>query len=284
MNAWDDKSNDLDAVDENRAANHAQHCWRCDLSMSSDAVTCPHCGAGAAHEELTNSESVRKVDDRRSIASRMKVLLVSYAMMLLLGVVHGWIGELRFSDADFNDPQVVRSALIQYVFVDAIFTTISVVALVLAGGLPKRPPPSRGSVAVAWAAALPLLTALVGANFLYHRLVSDYIDSPFLAEDLFEELSVFSVATICVQPAIVEELFFRGLALPLLATVMRLPAAVFIVAIMFGLCHVAVILSVPYLIVAGLVFGLAAAATGKLWLPVLLHFAHNLVILLCSSL
>ena len=57
-------------------------------------------------------------------------------------------------------------------------------------------------------------------------------------------------------------------------------AAVWISATMFAFMHVAVLPSVPYLIVLGAVLAYLRLASGTLLLPILIHFAHNLVVLL----
>jgi membrane protease YdiL (CAAX protease family) len=84
---------------------------------------------------------------------------------------------------------------------------------------------------------------------------------------------------ICVQPAIVEELFFRHLVLGVLRSNLGVHGAVFISSVMFALAHIGVPLSMPVLFVLGLGLGYARVASGGLLLPMAMHFVHNAVVI-----
>jgi membrane protease YdiL (CAAX protease family) len=60
--------------------------------------------------------------------------------------------------------------------------------------------------------------------------------------------------------------------------VMSTHAAVWVTAAMFGCIRVGQILGIPYLILAGAVFGYARVY-GGLPLAMLMHFLHNLVVI-----
>ena len=94
------------------------------------------------------------------------------------------------------------------------------------------------------------------------------------------QFDLIAFLTICVQPAVVEEAYCRLFALDCLRGPLGRHAAVWISATMFGFLHVAVLPSVPYLIVVGAVLAYLRLASGTLLLPILVHLAHNLVILL----
>ena len=85
---------------------------------------------------------------------------------------------------------------------------------------------------------------------------------------------------VCIQPAIVEELFFRSLAFRALLPYLSAGGTVLVTSVSFGLAHIHAPLSVPMLTLLGVVFGGAALMTGRLWLLMLLHFCHNLAITL----
>ncbi|HYO25375.1 MAG TPA: CPBP family intramembrane glutamic endopeptidase, partial [Lacipirellulaceae bacterium] len=89
-----------------------------------------------------------------------------------------------------------------------------------------------------------------------------------------------TVLTLCVQPALVEEAFCRGLAIRLLRRVIGVHSTVMISATMFSLMHVAVLLSMPYLFLVGLALGYLRIASGTIWLPIVVHFFHNLLVLM----
>jgi membrane protease YdiL (CAAX protease family) len=83
---------------------------------------------------------------------------------------------------------------------------------------------------------------------------------------------------ICLQPAIIEELFFRYIAFGVLYRVTGLHSAVWVTAVMFAAVHLYNPLGMPYLFVVGVVFGYARA-WGGLALPMGMHFFHNFAVI-----
>ncbi len=83
----------------------------------------------------------------------------------------------------------------------------------------------------------------------------------------------------CVQPALVEEWFFRHLALRTLQGATTTRGAVLISSVMFGMAHVGAPFSIPYLTVCGLALGYVRVRAHSLALPMLMHFAHNAFVL-----
>ena len=84
----------------------------------------------------------------------------------------------------------------------------------------------------------------------------------------------------CVQPAFVEELFFRHLALGTLRRFLAPGGAVLVSSLMFALAHVYRPLSFPIFVLIGMGLGWLRVLSGSLLLPILLHFLHNLIIVL----
>jgi membrane protease YdiL (CAAX protease family) len=84
------------------------------------------------------------------------------------------------------------------------------------------------------------------------------------------------VLAVAVQPAIVEELAFRGVILPALGQVMPTAAAVVVCSFMFMVLHLAPA-SFPHLLIIGLALGGLRVASGSIYPGVLLHFTHNLL-------
>jgi membrane protease YdiL (CAAX protease family) len=119
-------------------------------------------------------------------------------------------------------------------------------------------------------------------NAAYHTALRGFIGvrpsaDPILAATGVTPLVLFAY---CLEPAVVEELFFRYLALDTLRGVMNVHAAVVISSVMFGLAHIGVPLSIPMLALVGVALGYARVASGRLALPMVLHFLHNFVIVL----
>jgi membrane protease YdiL (CAAX protease family) len=90
------------------------------------------------------------------------------------------------------------------------------------------------------------------------------------------------ILTICVQPAIIEELAFRGVILGSLRRVLRTRDAVIVSALMFAILHLG-ILNFPYLVLMGLLLGYVRIRSGSLYPCMLMHFLHNLFVVLLEA-
>ena len=60
-------------------------------------------------------------------------------------------------------------------------------------------------------------------------------------------------------------------------------AVVWITAVMFAAAHVGVPLSMPVLFVLGVLLGYARLASGSIYLPMVLHFLHNAVVMALNA-
>ncbi|MFZ4573814.1 MAG: CPBP family intramembrane glutamic endopeptidase [Phycisphaerales bacterium] len=105
----------------------------------------------------------------------------------------------------------------------------------------------------------------------------------------FESLSaagmggVAVVLAIAVQPAVIEELAFRGMIQPGLARAMPRRDAVLAASAMFAIMH----LSIPsfvHLMMLGIAVGGVRAISGSLYPSMLLHFLHNTTVLATDGL
>ena len=83
----------------------------------------------------------------------------------------------------------------------------------------------------------------------------------------------------CVQPAVIEELFFRHLLLGHLRPHVGMHGAVWVSAVGFGMAHLGNPVGWPVLILLGAGLGYARTLSGTLALPIALHFLHNLCVL-----
>lgn len=82
------------------------------------------------------------------------------------------------------------------------------------------------------------------------------------------------ILLVCVQPAVIEELAFRGVILSGMSRVMAVRDAIIVSAAMFMIIHLSA-LSFPHLLLIGLVLGYLRVRTGSLYPGMLLHFVHN---------
>jgi uncharacterized protein len=82
------------------------------------------------------------------------------------------------------------------------------------------------------------------------------------------------VLAVCLQPAVIEELAFRGLIFTSLGRILDGRETIVVTALMFAVLHLAVP-SMPHLFVMGLVLGWLRLRSGSLLPCILLHFCHN---------
>jgi membrane protease YdiL (CAAX protease family) len=123
-------------------------------------------------------------------------------------------------------------------------------------------------------AILGCLVVSITADFINVSL----FESTFSDAWLFEETSaplLYAVIFTCVQPAIFEEVAFRGFLFNNIQQVTTPSGAVYITAFIFGIIHLAVI-SMLWLVPLGLIFGILRAKYNTLWYGVIGHFTYNL--------
>ena len=90
-----------------------------------------------------------------------------------------------------------------------------------------------------------------------------------------------AVLMICVQPAIFEELGFRGVILTALEPVLGPREALLVSALIFAILHLS-IPSIPHLFLMGIVLAWLRQKTGSLYAGMVAHFTHNLLVLLAE--
>jgi membrane protease YdiL (CAAX protease family) len=85
--------------------------------------------------------------------------------------------------------------------------------------------------------------------------------------------------SVCVQPAVIEELAFRGVILTTLADVMKPVETIVVAAIAFSIMHFSVVMFAPFVLM-GLYLGWLRQWSGSLWPAMLAHFLHNSLVTL----
>jgi membrane protease YdiL (CAAX protease family) len=266
-----------------RSQDVLQTCWRCGLHVPSAASTCHHCAASLVSAR-TDASSGWPGSGRS--ADSLNLLFGSYAVLLVVGIIHAFVLGAIIGDADHINQRVRAQALTQILVVEGIDTLIIVGVLFASWGKLKLELPPLRTRLIAWIMALPMLAALLLLNLGYHAVIRQLVGIPLVTDELLTQFDATAFLAVCVQPAVVEEVYCRLFALQSLQSVTGKHAAVWISALMFGFMHVAVLPSVPCLIVLGACLAYLRLASGTILLPILLHFVHNLVILLieCSIL
>ncbi len=123
----------------------------------------------------------------------------------------------------------------------------------------------------AWAALL-VLPALIGVNWLWHGWLP--------REDIkFNFEFRTQVILLCIVPAIMEEIAFRGLVQHWLHVAVRPIVAMVLASALFTALHFS-IYSAPIIFGTGMLLAWARWKTGSLYPGMLMHFSYNLAAIL----
>ncbi|MDB5311235.1 MAG: amino terminal protease self-immunity [Gemmataceae bacterium] len=239
-------------------------CWRCDRVGPPVAGWCRWCRA-----RLTENPAAREPTLSRP-SPPLGTVLVVYALMLGTSIVWAWMllaGGARMAEDDV----ILGTAVLE-----VVDTVLVAVALGLIGRRACAADPPAGRPLFAWVIAGPVLFVLVCLGVLYTAGLRE-VARPGGEPGWPTGLTAGAVLLICVQPAVVEELFFRYAAFGILARTTTAHAAVGVTAVMFAMAHIYNPLGLPYLFLCGVVFGYARVY-GGLALPIVLHFLHNLAV------
>lgn len=133
--------------------------------------------------------------------------------------------------------------------------------------------------AAAWI-GLAALPVLLGLNYLWNIFLPRSVGMEF-GEDAFGPLMQnkgLAILTICVFPAILEEIAFRGLLQHWLHIAVKPFVAIFLASALFSAMHFSYF-SFPYLLLVGALLGWTKYKTQSLYPCMVIHFLHNFVVL-----
>jgi membrane protease YdiL (CAAX protease family) len=270
------------------AASTAVFCRRCGETSVPVANCCPWCNAWLVGEP-PKVAPIYEVDDEpeddwhtrvreedypaaRTEPALQPDWVVSIAYFLLLatllgfGIVAGLSGVTK------------ESEMYGWMAAIGVFTgvmTLGALGLVWKSAKQKLP---EGTLGLAWLVALPVLTALMIVNIAYISYMREYFKPFGAVQTEHIEVTLATILLICVQPAIVEELFFRQMMLGVFRKSYSTHTAVWLTGALFAFAHLGNPLGMPYLFLAGVVFGYARVF-GGLPLPMVLHFLHNFIVI-----
>ncbi len=250
-------------------------CWRCHKEATAGLANCPYCEARLSHPSRTAATAVRPTD-----ASPIVTLCVAFSLLLGVSIVQAVL-MFALDDAP-GDAETQR--LYVMLIAEAIDTAVLLGTWSIMRGRLPSPDARLHHPLLAWSTAPFVFATALAINFGYHALLRSFVDWPrdIDAAALPPAELGLVIFAICVQPAIVEELFFRYLAIGALRDGMGVHAAVCVSSVMFGVAHVGSPLSMPVLVALGFVLGYLRIFSGGLALPMLFHFAHNAVVLVAE--
>jgi membrane protease YdiL (CAAX protease family) len=236
-------------------------CGRCGARWDATWITCQVCAAGAATTAAA---------EPRSGAGSVKSALALYFVLLgtsLLGAAMIAAGSRREDTAILAAIDILDSMLV-LIWAAARWQDV------LPGLRRSRPGWCLAAAGMAIptfllaSAVLIVLVRLLGAAHLNY---SEPIGANGHGLGLI-------VLLICVQPAVIEELAFRGIILSALRDALSDGEAIVVSAMMFMIIHCSVI-SLPQLLTLGLVLAWLRVRTGSLWPGIVLHFSHNFLVI-----
>lgn len=250
-------------ADDSRAVRSVpSFCRRCGAPWDPAQTECPFCVARAA--PILTAGDVRRV--RRPVAS---TLWLYFALLgsTVLGVV--------LTQDDARGILLISGADTLIVLIWAIPHWHD-----LAGGLSRL-----GSlgwyVTAVGAAAVTFALASASMTFLERAAGMEVLEiaRPF-ADAGYGWATILMVG--CVQPAIVEELAFRGIMLAAMQRVLPTRDAILVSALLFMTIHLTVP-AFPHLLLMGIVLGYVRVRSSSLFPCVILHFTHNLLCMLAEG-
>lgn len=172
-----------------------------------------------------------------------------------------------------------RNVLAQFVVMDVLMLLTTLVLAFKHGRalLPQLRQPGFTH----WAGVVGVLAVapLLALNAGYHEVLTRFVglEGPSLGQQLRE--AGFSTAgmvlSICVLPAVTEEIAFRGMVQHWLHVAVTPRQAILYASLLFAGIHLSVP-SLPVLFLAGCLLGWMRWKTGSLYPSMLAHFLHNL--------
>ena len=239
-------------------------CSRCGSPRDAAELECSHCASGAV-----TTESQLKEQFRLDIGSLRSSLFLYFALLGVSAAAMIWYkaaGRLPSAMSEF----VTSAAFSVPVVAWCLFALKPILQLL------------KARFHAGW------LLAAVSLSLATYLLATGAVNLlVWLGVEKLEYLSVLSddgfgfgwaVLLICVQPAIFEELAFRGIIQGSLERFLGAREALIVSALMFGILHLS-ILSLPHLLVMGLVLGWLRLKTGSLLPGMALHFSHNFLVI-----
>jgi membrane protease YdiL (CAAX protease family) len=240
-------------------------CRACYQPISAGAKFCPSCGA--------NQYPTMELEQRMEHAAHgwppVRNAIIFYLIYLASVVPIIWLPE-----------EDIASGLIVVSVVDVVIILVywSIAKVPLRPVLAATPEAGRWSL-IALAVLVPMLAVNLGYHFFLQRIFD--VEAISIIEPFVNAGYPFWVILLeaCVMPAVWEEVAFRGLIQVRLAEAVRQREAIILTAVLFAVIHCSAPSGI-YIFFLGIVLGVIRARSNSLLPGILMHFFHNLVIVL----
>jgi uncharacterized protein len=242
-------------------------CNRCGQPRDNDTTQCASCAAQS--READAKPAVEQ--DLRSLKAAIILYFALLGVSIVL-MVWGFATEKEPS----AEIELIGSALFSLVVLGAVaLTGTRSIAMVLTARF------HPGWFLFAMGAALPTYLLASGAVQLLYDFGIDkaHYVNVFLESDYGFGWAVLAV---CLQPALFEEIAFRGIIQGSLGRILAEREALIVSALMFGILHLS-IPSLPHLLAMGLVLGWLRLKSKSLIPGMVLHFTHNFFVVVTEQ-
>lgn len=222
----------------------------------------------------------------KTIGARSVLTLLIITALLRIGFMFG--ADLWITEQALNQPEIYYAFSMLHEIVTIGIPVFVFIYLFRPRYMPVLKaqmayPPLGASLrtvlaAIVGAVALELFIAIWGVLLEALHVVIRVPDVPLPGNGA---QIILAVAAVCITPAVLEELLFRGAVLEGLKRELPQKAALWLSALLFAFMHGSLI-GLPAHVALGLIITLLAIRQGNLQLPMIYHFSHNAASLLIS--
>jgi CAAX protease family protein len=250
--------------DVSRGILQPKFCRRCGVPLVPETVECPACSRPA---EAEWKDVARTAEDPGASQGSLRSSLALYFALLLTTLV-AFLARSKGAEGQLVETAVASVIILVWALASwrAVFPYLA---------RPPRPFWLLAGVGLAFltfalsSLLVNVLTDVLGAQALEYT-------APFLEAGYAPWVIILAI---CVQPAICEEIAFRGVILSGLRGSLGQGEALVVSALLFTTLHLAV-LSFPHLFLLGILLGYLRLRSGSLYPSMALHFTHNLLCVL----
>jgi membrane protease YdiL (CAAX protease family) len=230
-------------------------CMQCNLPIGEEARYCNHCGA---------FQTAPGAEDGRQRQERLISLAIFFGVHLVVCLIANFTNYTR--------------GLVPLLIIDGVLSIFTLVYVVLfRKDLKKLFRWSHFSLVRLVAYAATAVTGAILVNYMVKWLNKNIFDSESYNNYSFSHFKyakLFTILSMALQPAIFEELAFRGVMQEGLNKITDSKQAIFITAFLFTLLHMSFI-SFFWMIPFALWLGYIRMKEETIWYGVIIHFCFN---------
>ncbi len=234
------------------------NCNSCDAVIVVTDTYCGNCGKALQHSETKGS------------SEDLNLVIIFYVAILAISIINYFLNQ--------DGGSLVKESCIEALFALTVigFSLIDHKAIIRLYGFSKITPK--------WIFASLIIPIVSG---LFIGLTTNYINEAFFEIDLnyfydyldYPNPMLYAFIFIAILPPIFEELAFRGFLFNQLLKITNPKMTIILTAFIFALVHFS-ILSLFWIFPFGLLLGYLRNKYHTLWLGMIIHFIHNLIVLL----